>query len=217
MERSEESTREVPDAEAVTIQEIRRQLRELETTVDDPGERRAVRRALRLVEEFPEGDDIRKLTRRDVAESFVGTILVSLPLLVEDGVFEIAAFLRSDPRLLALDVAFLFGMTVGLLYVADFREITVTRPLFGVVPRRLLSVLLVSFLTAAFTMTLWGRLGGWSDPAVALSRIAVVWTVGAFGAALGDILPGESSAPDINDELDDLGERLGIGDDEGLF
>ena len=66
-------------------------------------------------------------------------------------------------------------------------------------------------------MTLWGRLEGWNDPAVALSRISVVWTVSAFGAAPGDILPGRSSARDIDDELDDIGERVGIGDEEGLF
>lgn len=215
-----EGPADAPDAETVAVEELRRQLRELEGAVDDPAERRSVRRVIRLVEDLPEeeqGDGIRKFTRRDIAESFVGGILVSLPLLVEDGVFDIAAYLLSDPRFLAVNVLFLFGMTVGLLYVADFREITVSRPLFGLIPRRLLSVLLISLLTATFTMTLWGRLAGWSDPSVALSRVTVVWTVSAFGAALGDILPGESSARDINDELDDLGERIGIGDDEGRF
>jgi hypothetical protein len=108
-------------------------------------------------------------------------------------------------------------MTVGLLYVADFREITVIRALFGVLPRRLVSVFVVSLVTAAFTMTLWGRLEGWSDPAVALSRVSVVWTVSVFGAVLGNTLPGKSSARDINDELDNIGERVGIGDEEGLF
>lgn len=210
------STEDGADAETATVEELRRGLEELASTVDDRDERRAVRRALRLLEEFPEkAGGIRKCTRRDVAESFVGSILVSLPLLVEDGVFEIAVYLLSDLRLLALDLLFLLGTTIGLLYAADFRELTVTRPLFGVIPRRLVSVLVVSFLTAAFMMTLWGRLESWSDPGGALSRVVVVWTVAAFGAALGDILPGESSAPDINDELDDIGERIGIGDDEG--
>jgi hypothetical protein len=101
--------------------------------------------------------------------------------------------------------------------VAEFRDLVVTRPLFGTVPRRPVPVLVVSFLTATFTIILWGRLGGWSDPAVALSRVSVVWTVSVFGAALGNTLPGKSSARDINDELDNIGERVGIGDEEGLF
>ena len=37
-------------------------------------------------------------------------------------------------------------------------------------------------------------------------------TVAAFGAALGDILPGESSGDDINDELADIGELVGLTD-----
>jgi uncharacterized membrane protein len=103
------------------------------------------------------------------------------------------------------------------LYYAEFREVEVSRPLFGIIPRRLVAVLAIAFITAAFTMTVWGRLAGWQDPVVALARVSVVWAVACFGAALGDILPGESSGEDINDELDEFGERLGIGDEEGLF
>ena len=78
------STEDGADAETATVEELRRGLEELASTVDDRDERRAVRRALRLLEEFPEkAGGIRKCTRRDVAESFVGSILVSLPLLVE--------------------------------------------------------------------------------------------------------------------------------------
>ncbi len=40
---------------------------------------------------------------------------------------------------------------------------------------------------------------------VAVARVSVVWTVASFGAALGDILPGESSGDDINDDLAELG------------
>jgi uncharacterized membrane protein len=210
----------VDPPEAVAVEEIRSQLQALEGALDDPQERREVRRAIRLVDRIPEdslGDDlIRKFTRRDIAEGFVGAILVSLPMLVEDGVFEIAEAFLADPTLLALNVLFVFGMTAGLLYFADFREVRITRPVFGLIPRRFAAVLLVAFVTAAFTMTLWGRLQ-WSEPVDALARICVVWTVSSFGAALGDILPGESSAKDINDELDELGDRLGIGDEEGRF
>ncbi len=107
-------------------------------------------------------------------------------------------------------------MTAGLPYCAEFRKVAIHRPFFGVLPRRLFAVILVSLLTATFTMTQWGRVEGWSDPVVAAGRMSVVWTA-AFGAALGDILPGESTGEDINDEIDAFGERLGIGDDEGRF
>lgn len=208
-------------AKTVAVEELRSQLAELEDTVDDPEERREVEQAISLLERLPGGADgadlIRKFTRRDIAEGFVGAILISLPMLVEDGVFEIAEVFLARPALLALNVCFVFATTAGLLYFADFRDVQITRPIFGFIPRRFTAVLVIAFVTAAFTMTLWGRLDGWSDPVVALARIAVVWTLCAFGAALGDLLPGESSAKDINDELDDLGDRLGIGDQEGRF
>ncbi|MEF8808006.1 DUF2391 family protein [Natronomonas sp.] len=208
------------DANDVGVDDVRSRLEDLEAAVDDESERREVREAIRLVDRLPTDgvrDRIDKFTRRDIAEAFVGSILISLPMLVEDGVNDIAAHLLAAPSLLFINVGFVVVMTAGMLYYAEFRNVEVSRPLFGIVPRRLVAILAIAFITAAFTMTVWGRLDGWTDPAVALSRVSVVWAVACFGAALGDILPGESTGADINDELDEFGERLGIGDDEGLF
>lgn len=210
---------ESPTVDEVAVEEIHTQLEELERTVDDAEERREVRRALELVEEVSETlltDTIRKFTRRDIAEAAVGSIIISIPMLVEDGVFEIAAYFLTQPVSFLLNAGFVVLMAVCLLYFADFRAVVVNRPLFGLIPRRLAGVLVVSFLTATFMMTLWGRVD-WAEPSVAFARISIVWTVASFGAALGDILPGESSGTDINDEIEELGERLGIGDEEGRF
>lgn len=208
------------EGDGVAVEDVLNQLEELEETVDDENEREEVRRTIRLVDSLS-ADGVReridKFTRRDIAEAFVGSILISLPMLVEDGVNTIADHLLAVPAFFAINVVFVVGMTAGLLYYADFREVEVSRPLFGLIPRRLLAVLLVAFITAVFTMTVWGRLDGWQDPVVALARVSVVWAVACFGAGLGDILPGESAGSDINDELDEFGERLGIGDEEGLF
>lgn len=208
------------EADGVAVEDVLNQLEELEEKVDDEEEREEVRRTMRLVDSLST-DGVRKridkFTRRDIAEAFVGSILISLPMLVEDGVNTIADHLLAVPAYFAINVVFVVGMTAGLLYYADFREVEVSRPLFGLIPRRLVAVLLVAFITAVFTMTVWGRLAGWQDPVVALARVSVVWAVACFGAGLGDILPGESAGTDINDELDEFGERLGIGDEEGLF
>jgi uncharacterized membrane protein len=208
------------DEAPVDRERILAHLEELEETVDASHERREVRQAIQLVDRLPTstvGEQIRKFTRRDITETFVGSVLILLPLLVEDGVFDIAGHFLTTPVFFGLNAAFVVGMTTGLLYYAEFRTVSVHRPIFGVIPRRLTAVLVISLLTAAFMMTLWGRVDGWSDPVVAASRISVVWTAAAFGGALGDILPGESSGTDINDELDAIGERLGIGDEEGRF
>ncbi len=208
------------DGGPTDLDQIRSQLKELEETVDEPHERHEVRRTIHLVDRLPSTAvraRIRKFTRRDIAEAFVGSILISLPLLVEDGVFDIADHFVANPIFFGLNTAFVVVMTAGLLYYAEFRRVSVHRPLFGVVPRRLAVILLISLMTATFTMTIWGRVDGWSDPAVTAGRISVIWAAASFGAALGDILPGESTGADINDEIGAIGERLGIGDDKGRF
>jgi uncharacterized membrane protein len=104
-----------------------------------------------------------------------------------------------------VNVGFVLAIIAALVYWAGPQDVTVSRPLLGVVPRRLVWIAVVSLLTVAALMTIWGRVGGWADPVVAVARISVVWTVASFGAALGDILPGESSGDDINDDLAELG------------
>ncbi len=154
-------------------------------------------------------ETIRKYTARDVAEGFVGAIVFAIPLLVEDGVNVIAAhFLETSvagvPVYMTANLVFIVALTSGVIYGADFRQVQVNRPLFGFLPRRLIGVLAVSFLTAAGLMVLWGRFEAVGGPLEAVSRISVVWTVAALGASLGDILPGESVGEDINDVVDDL-------------
>ncbi|MGM0684421.1 MAG: DUF2391 family protein [Halobacteriota archaeon] len=181
----------------------------LSDTVDEGHEREQVRQTISLVERMPGSSAFRtritKYTSRDMAEAFVGSVLFALPLLVEGGVFEIAAWFASVtpagvPVFLLVHVAFVLVMTAGLLYSADFRQIEISHPLLGIVPRRYAGILLVSLFTSVLMMSLWGRLHE-GDPAALeqLSRVAFVWAGAAFGASLGDILPGESQGEDIND------------------
>ncbi len=191
------------DLEAiVTENERARELRQIRTRTTEAT----------LTEGF--GDHIRKYTSRDIAEAFVGSVFFSIPLLVEDGVFDVAAYFLSlhvsgFPIFLLVNGVFVLTVVAALVYWTGPQEVEVSRPLFGLFPRRLVGIALVSFITAAILMTMWGRVDGWEDPLVALARVSAVWSVAAFGAALGDILPGESSGDDINDDLADLGEQVG--------
>lgn len=198
---------------STNIDAVLNHLEDLENTVDDPQERKEVRHAISMVENLPLTGVIEKYTTRDMAQAFVGSILLSVPLLVEGGVEEIGAhFLESTPGGLPVffvgNFVFAVFLTGALLYWADIRDVRVHKPIFGIIPRRLLGVLIIAFLTSMFTMTLWGRVD-WSEPVVALSRVSVVWTVACFGGALGDILPGESGGEDINEILGDILSRGG--------
>ena len=192
-----------------TVDDLLAKLDALESVVDDDAERRKVKQTIAMVERMPGSKAfttrISKYTTRDVAESFVGAVIFSLPLLVEDGVFEIAEWfveftLGGVPVFFIANALFVLGMTAGLLYYADFREIKVTNPILGFIPRRYAGVLLVSLLTAFLMLLMWGRLHS-EDPTTVeqVSRVTVIWAAAAFGAALGDILPGESQGKDMSD------------------
>jgi uncharacterized membrane protein len=217
--RTEPTPRSTRGREDPDVGDLLEELDALERTVDEGHEREKVRQTISLVRRMPGSAAftrrISTYTGRDIAESFVGGILLALPLLVEGGVFEIAewfttALVAGIPVFLLGHVVFVVAMTTGLLYYADFRQVQVYRPIFGVVPRRLVGVLTAAFLVSLGTMVLWGRLfEGSPTPAEAFARVTVVWAAAAFGAALGDILPGESTGRDVSDRLDELGGRVG--------
>lgn len=181
--------------EETTIDDVYEQLETLEETVDTADERTEVRRTMRLVDRLSHnatvGKVITEFTRKDKAEAFVGSVVVGLPMLVEDGVTNIGAHLATHPALLLVNLLFTAALVVGILYVADFREVHINNPYFGVVPRRPVWVLLIAFATAAGLMTLWGRVT-WDEPWLTLCQVSVVFTAMALGGSLGDILPGEA-------------------------
>ncbi|WP_096389942.1 DUF2391 domain-containing protein [Halopenitus persicus] len=201
------------DEEHPDIEDLLDRLDDLSDTVDEPHERREVERTISLVRRMPGStaftEHIYKYTSRDMAEALVGSVIFALPFLVEDGVFVIARWFTAVrvgpiPVVFLAHVLFVLGLTGGLLYYADIREVRVTRPVFGLVPRRYLGVLLVSFGGSFGMLALWGRLA-LEDPTrlEAFARVCVVWAPAALGAALGDILPGESKGEDISELFDD--------------
>ncbi|QLK24800.1 TIGR02587 family membrane protein [Natrinema zhouii] len=181
--------------EETTIDDVYEQLETLEETVDTSDERTEVHRTMRLVDRLSHNATVGKVitgfTRKDKAEAFVGSVVIGLPMLVEDGIMSIGAHLATHPALLLVNLAFTAALVVGILYVADFREVQINNPYFGLVPRRPVWVLLIAFATAAGLMTLWGRVT-WDEPWINLCQVSVVFTAMALGGSLGDILPGEA-------------------------
>ncbi|MES3516216.1 MAG: DUF2391 domain-containing protein [Natronomonas sp.] len=208
---TESETTTSDTARSYDIDDVLEQLNELEGSVSSSEERREVRRARRMLERVPGSDRIRKYTTRDVAEGFVGGIIFALPLLVEDGVFEIAEWFAATsvgpiPIFLLFNILFVVVLTAGLLYYTDIRDVQI-RWLFGFIPKRLTGVLLISIGVAAASMFLWGRLHS-EDPTTLeqFSRVTVIWAAAALGATLGDILPGESEGGDIGTMLSEIGD-----------
>jgi uncharacterized membrane protein len=208
-----------PRDDTVDIRDILSQLDELQETINTPEQHQELRETKHLIERLPGGafidEQIDKHTSRDIGEALVGSIIFALPLLVEDGIFVIAnhfltVWVAGLPVYLVANTVFVIALTTGLIYAVDFRDVKIVNPIFGLVPRRLVGVLLISFLTVAGLMILWGRMAI-DDPSttVVFARISVIWTAAALGASLDDIIPGESKGTDLTlsnlDELIDTG------------
>lgn len=199
--------------DGIDVGDILDQLEELEGSITTTKGREELRHTKRMLKHLPGTDYISKYTGRDMGEAFVGSIIFALPLMVEDGVFVIADyFLESTvagvPVFLLANSLFIIALTTGLLYAVDFREVRITNPILGVVPRRLAGVLGISFLTAAGLMVMWGRMfEGGPTTVEMVARTTVVWAAASMGASLGDILPGESKGTDLT--LENLDELVG--------
>jgi uncharacterized membrane protein len=175
------------------LEDLFDELEELEDTVDDPDEREQVRATLRAARRVRTtgafGRVIRGFNRRDMSEALVGSVVFGIPMLVEGGTLEIGEFVAANPPSLGLTLVGTVGLVIGLLYVAEIQQVEIHRPFFGIVPRRLVGVLGVSYVTALVTMTVWGRVD-WAEPWLAFCQSSVTFAAMAIGAALGDILPG---------------------------
>ncbi|USZ68023.1 DUF2391 domain-containing protein [Halorussus salilacus] len=174
------------------IDDLLDELEQLEETVDDPEERAQVRETLRVARRVRPGGFgrvIRGFDRHDAAEALVGSVVFGIPMLVEGGTLEIGEFVAAHPPALGGTLVGTVALVIGVLYVAEIQQVEIHQPLFGVVPRRLVGVLGISFSTAVVTMTAWGRVD-WADPWLAFCQVSVTFAAMALGGALGDILPG---------------------------
>ena len=179
--------------DAPTMGDLLDELDALEDTVDSEAERARVKEIIETAHDVEEPAVFGRLVvgfdRADAAEALLGAVLFGIPMLVEGGTLEVGAFVATQPIYLVGTLLFALGMTVGILYVAEFQDVRVYEPILGVVPRRLLGVVAIAFLTALALMTAWGRVD-WARPWLAFCQVAVAFVPMVIGAALGDILPG---------------------------
>lgn len=179
-------------ADEPTPEEVVDGLAELQDQVDDEETREQVRELMAQVAELQPrgfGNVIVGFDRTDLAEATLGALLFGIPMFVEGGTSEVGAFIASHPVYLAGTLVAAVGLVYGIVYVADFQDVRVHKPVLGVVPRRMVGVTGVAFLTALVAMTAWGRVD-WAAPWLAFCTVSVAFVPMALGAALGDILPG---------------------------
>ncbi|MFB6083094.1 MAG: DUF2391 domain-containing protein [Halorientalis sp.] len=189
----ERRPRDGPDDEPPTLGDLLDELDEYEESLSDPARRERIQEIIETASEVEEpavfGRTIVGFDRADLMEAMLGALLFGIPMMVEGGTQEVGAFVATHPVYFVGTLVFAVGITVGILYVADFQDVRVRDPFFGVIPRRLVGVLGVSLLLALVMSTAWGRVD-WSDPWLAVCTCTVAFVPMVIGAALGDILPG---------------------------
>jgi uncharacterized membrane protein len=178
-------------ADDTGIDDVFDELEELEGIVDSPEEREQVRETMRTLSRADTRSRLGQLRgafgSRDAGEALVGSFLIGIPMIVEEGTLDVGRHIAGSPLYFGLTVAFGLTLTLGILHAARFAEIEADL-LFGIVPVRLISILTIALVTAFGLMTIWGRVD-WSTPWIALSQATVTAMVMAVGAAIGDILP----------------------------
>ncbi|WGI17435.1 DUF2391 family protein [Methanonatronarchaeum sp. AMET-Sl] len=127
--------------------------------------------------------------KRDMIEAFLGSILIGIPVIIEEGTLEIGEFIAQHPLFLLGTLVFGVLLVIGILYYTDIQDVRITNPIFGLIPRRLLGILSIAFISSIVLMTVWGRVD-WSEPMIAFSQCAFTFVAMSIGAALADILPG---------------------------
>ncbi|WP_435194804.1 DUF2391 family protein [Natronomonas sp. EA1] len=180
------------DPDRVEPTRVVEELTALKGEIDDPEVKARLKETIALAAELQSpgfGNVIYGFDRADATEMFLGAVLFGIPMFVEGGTGEVGAFVATHPAYLLGTLVGAIALVVGIIYVADFQDVRVTNPVLGLVPRRVVGVITIPFLTALVVMTAWGRVD-WADPWVALCTVTVAFVPMSIGAALGDILPG---------------------------
>lgn len=175
------------------IEDLLTELEELAESSGTAAERERIEEMIDLARrvQYPGvfGRVIKGFDRADAAEALVGSVIFGIPMIIESGTLEAGAHIAQHPIYFLLTFLGAIWIVIGVLYVAEIQRVQIYRPLFGVLPRRLVGVISISFLTAVVLMTAWGRVD-WATPWLALSQVTVAFAGMSLGAALGDILPG---------------------------
>ncbi|MFC7236497.1 DUF2391 family protein [Halosegnis marinus] len=186
------STDDYVSTEEARPEDIVDDLADLRAQVADPEARAQVNDLMEQVADLQPrglGNVIVGFDRTDLAEAALGALLFGIPMFVEGGTNEVGAFVADRPLAFVGTLVAAVLLVYGIVYVADFQDVRVHEPLFGLVPRRLAGVVGASFLVAALGMTLWGRVD-WTSPWLAVCTVSVAFVPMSIGAALGDIIPG---------------------------
>jgi uncharacterized membrane protein len=127
-----------------------------------------------------------KFSFDDLAQQIVGAVVLSAPLAVTEEVWSLSSNLNITRLILIILITLIFDIL--LIYFTKYQAVE-NESLFNIIPTRLVSLLLVSYLIATLILTLFGVIGG--EVNSLSSSINLIIFIGLFaniGAGAADML-----------------------------
>ncbi|HZX20383.1 MAG TPA: DUF2391 family protein [archaeon] len=122
----------------------------------------------------------------DVAQQIVGAIILSSPLAVTAEVWGLAQEIDAARLMVIIGITLLFDIL--LIYFTAYRHEKEVK-IINLVPARLVSMLFISYLTAATMLYVFGVIGNHiTDPAWALRLVIFIGLFANVGAGTADII-----------------------------
>jgi len=122
----------------------------------------------------------------DLAQQIVGAFILSSPFAVTEEVWALANSL--DPLKMVIMIFFTILVSALIFYYTNFQRIAVEEISRFHVPKRLLSLFIVSYSSAFFILWLFGVIGQVTDPFWISKLVVFVGFFSSIGAAAADVL-----------------------------
>jgi len=128
----------------------------------------------------------REFNFNDIAQQIVGAIILSSPLAVTSEVWELARELDLARLLVIIGITLLFDIL--LIYYTAYRK-EKEKKIINLIPARLFSMILISYLTASTILYVFGVIGiHITDPDWAFRLIIFVGLFANIGAGTADLI-----------------------------
>jgi uncharacterized membrane protein len=126
-----------------------------------------------------------KFASKDIAQQIVGATILSAPFSVTEEVWNLANNLDAMHIIALISVTILFDIL--LFYYAKYQQLEEKK--FILFPKRILSLIIVTYATSAIVLTVFGVIGGHiQDPVWAAKLVVMVGLFANIGASTADLI-----------------------------
>jgi len=126
-----------------------------------------------------------KFTFKDVAQQIVGAMILSAPFVVTEEVWNLANNLDAVHIIALISITILFDIL--LFYYTKYQQLEYKS--FFLFPKRIISILIVTYVTSTVVLTVFGVIGGQiQDPVWAAKLVIMVGLFANIGAGTADLI-----------------------------